>query len=705
MNNIPPSSNNNISDSEIHSGRDTVVSHVTYHNTYLPGQSVEIPKHLTNFVPTVANHVLGRHDELKEMTEQLENGRPTVLVNGVGGMGKTTVATKYTVENRSRYTHFAWLTVTSSIVDAFVNNVELKDAIHITKDVNDLMAARNVAGAFTFLFKKLNDLDKTLVVIDNANDLTDLVQYQKLFNTARCHFILTSRNQPSGWHVVKIERLSDADAITLFGRHAPSVIAPETPLLALLKHLDFHTLLIELVAKSAHNSGISFDKLCEIIRQNFIHDPLLQKRKVETGEHGLSIEDNAKRAKVEEYVWLIFKNIATVSDSGKEILRAFALLPTATAHHEDFLEKHLQFFGITEDIFEQLDHLVEQGWLDAVRKDEKPHYLMHPIIADAVKKHLDVTVEFAEEYIMHIANLISYENTKPEHNLFEINTNRPLAERLKYLFFNENTEGVSWLLDTLGNLEKNFGFYELAAEYNERALAIAKRIFDANHYLIAVRQSNLANVYGYLGRYKEAANLLETAFKSDLKNLGEDNPSVSIRQSNLANAYGNLGRYEEAANLLETALESDLKNFGGEHPSVARCQSNLSAVYNVLGRYKEAANLSETSLESSMKNFGKEHPNVTVCQSNLANAYKNLGRHEEAANLLETALESSLKNFGIEHPNSAFCQWNLAVVYIKTNKKAEAKVLLQKAYQNFLKKFGAEHPRTIGVKTWLSSVS
>ena len=275
----------------------------------------------------------------------------------------------------------------------------------------------------------------------------------------------------------------------------------------------------------------------------------------------MSVEDNAKRAKVEEYVWLIFKNIATVSDSGKEILRAFALLPTAFAHHEDFLEKHLQFFGITEDIFEQLDHLVEQGWLDAVRKDEKPHYLMHPIIADAVEKHLDVTVEFAENYIIRIANLIDYDDTEPEHNLFDINFDRPLAERLKYLFFNENTEGVSYLLDRLGNLEMSFGFYKLAAEFDERALAIAELILDVNDPTITARQSNLANVYGDLGRYEEAANLLEKALKSDLKNFGIEHPSVAVRQSNLGMVYGNLGRYQEAADLLETALKSDLKNF------------------------------------------------------------------------------------------------------------------------------------------------
>jgi tetratricopeptide (TPR) repeat protein len=715
MNPTPPNQKNKIVHSDIHADGNLHVGDSTTYNNYFQGQKVTIPRHLTNSIPRNADHVLGRDKELAAIATQLANNRATVLVNGIGGMGKTSVAAKYIVQQYGHYAHIAWLTVSGTIEETFINNTVLLAALHITKNVQELVEGKNIRGAFELVFKKLNDLTDTLVVLDNANVLEDLLQHKNLFDNAHCHILLTSRTLPQAWQIVQIKPLPNEIALEVFRRHAPSV-APDPKgeqkahegvpvsdkdLLKLLKHLDFHTLLIELVAKSAQASAIPFATLQDIIQKQFIHNPLLSKRKVETGTHGISVEDNAQRAKVEDYIWLIFENIADISTEAKEILKAIALLPVATPYDDDFLETHIQSFGIESDVIEILDNLVERGWLEPDKKDGKPAYKLHTLIADVVIKHLGLTVEFAEAYIIRVANLIYYDAQDPKHNLFKINENRPLAERLSDLFFDENTEGVSYLLDRLGYLEENFGFYKKAAEYGERALQIAESIFDKNHKTIAARQSNLANVYQNLGKYEEAAALLETALVSDLTNFGQEHPYVALRKSNLAAVYWSLGKYEQAEVFWEATLESDMKFFGQEHPKTAMNKSNLAVVYQSLGKYEQAAALLETALASDLKNFSTEHPEIAVRQNNLANVYRDLGKNEQAAVLLETALASDLKNFGEEHPNVARCQWNLAWVYIKTDRKHEAKVLLLTAYQNFLKNLGAEHPRTVAVQSSL----
>ncbi len=170
-------------------------------------------------------------------------------------------------------------------------------------------------------------------------------------------------------------------------------------------------------------------------------------------------------------------------------------MPLATPIGREDLKKHLAIWNI-EDIAHALTMLVERGWIDKEQAaGQKPQYKMHPLIADVVVVHLEVNADFAEVYTKRVAELIYYDNTNPEHNLFEINKHKSLAERLSDLFWEENREEASDLLGNLGNLEDNFGIYRKAAAYHERALEIDETIFDQNHATVAIHQSNLANVY------------------------------------------------------------------------------------------------------------------------------------------------------------------------------------------------------------------
>jgi tetratricopeptide (TPR) repeat protein len=695
MNDKLPPSKNTITDSNIHAGRDVHIGDKITYNNYVQEQTVSIPRRLTNNIPSNAEHILGRTDELAAIADHLANNHATVLVNGIGGMGKTSVATKYMVQQRNHYTHFAWLTVSGSLVDTFINNTELIDSLLIKQNIKDLVEAKNSAGAFSFLFKKLNDLDETLVVIDNANDLADLLEYKQLFDTATCHILITSRSRPPEWATVPVEALPEAEAVKVFLKLNPAAQAHIEAIKNLLPKLYYHTLLIELVAKAVASAGLSFEELETMIDTKFIHHEDLQEEWISTGAHGESVQEHAKRANIENYIWLIFNQVLSLDDTSKTLLKTMALLPLAMTIERDHLKGYCAFFNL-KNIVPTLTILTERGWLDREQAiGQKPHYKIHPLIVDVVVKHLAVNVTFAEPFINKVAERIHYDNTSPDFNLFEIIEFRPFAERLKDLFFNENTEGVSYLLDRLGYLDENFGLYQKAAKVKERALQIAESVFDENHEMIAVLQNNLANVYRKLGEYTRAFDLLELALASDIKNLGQDHPNIAVKQANLANVYRNLGEYAKACDLLEVALASELKYYEPDSSSVATIQANLGAVYSDLGDYNRARDLLELALSSDLKNFGQDHPVIAVRQSNLANVYSNLGDNVLASDLLEAALASDIKNFGREHPNIAVRQNNLAWVYKRMGQDAEAKVLWQAAYDNYLKNLGATHPHTV----------
>ncbi|MBK7874127.1 MAG: ATP-binding protein [Saprospiraceae bacterium] len=88
-------------------------------------------KYLTNVSRNV-DTVLGRAEKLKEIHERLHKYAPVVLVNGLGGIGKTTVALEFIRCYEQDYKYIAWIEVTDTIISAFVSNATLIDRLGLT---------------------------------------------------------------------------------------------------------------------------------------------------------------------------------------------------------------------------------------------------------------------------------------------------------------------------------------------------------------------------------------------------------------------------------------------------------------------------------------------------------------------------------------------------------------------------------------------
>jgi hypothetical protein len=222
----PTPNQKNIVHGSITAGGNVIIGDTTYINKDFPAQEVKIPHRLTNNIPTNADHILGRATELAQAHDHLAQHQATVLFNGIGGIGKTALASKYMAIYGAEYKHLAWITVQSTLAEAFTNNAPLLASLQITQQVQDYIAAKQLDKAFEYLFHQLNLLEQTLVVIDNANDLDDLDPYKNWFDTAHCHFLITSRSQPSEWATVEVDSLPEDEAVRLFRKLHPSVEIP-----------------------------------------------------------------------------------------------------------------------------------------------------------------------------------------------------------------------------------------------------------------------------------------------------------------------------------------------------------------------------------------------------------------------------------------------------------------------------------------------
>ncbi|MEI6143929.1 MAG: ATP-binding protein, partial [Mariniphaga sp.] len=145
------------------------------------------PHHLTEppFMPEV---FLGRETDLQAIKDKLFAGdNLLLLVNGNGGVGKTSLASKYYHIYKDEYSHVAWVLSQKSICNALLTLAgPLKLTFEPTMPTEERLKV---------LLTAMASLEKPcLLVIDNANEIDDLKQnYQALRRCSNFHLLITSR--------------------------------------------------------------------------------------------------------------------------------------------------------------------------------------------------------------------------------------------------------------------------------------------------------------------------------------------------------------------------------------------------------------------------------------------------------------------------------------------------------------------------------
>ncbi len=643
-------------------------------------RSAIAPKELTALNRIPAREIIGRDKDLEALREALLRKSETALINGMGGIGKTTLAGAYIDRYYDDYDHIGWLTMEGSLEEA----VMAEYTLHANLNVGDVEPGNQVEACLNVL-RNLKGEKKNLLVMDNASEEIGKY-YDRLPKAPNWHVLVTSRERVAPFHIMDIDFLGEDDAMALFARHNGAFIPDEVR--RIVNHVELHTLTIEVLAKSAKQNRWDFDKVLKAIGTD-------ARAHVTTfhSKHG-------KIERIQSYLTDIFRT-SNLGDRRIWLLKQFVCLPNAWVEY-GLLSRLLSTGELDweEDFPSTLESLYEKGFL--LKNEGRDSYKMHAVLAEALKPQLNVALSDIELLLPAVAELLDLDQAK--ENPIDKFPFIPYGDAIARLFPADDSPRMSVLRHNLGLRCSELGDYEKARDLLEQALESELKNFGPDQPNVAIGQLNLANVYKDLGDYEKARDLLKQALESVLKNFGPDHPTVAISRSNLANVYRDLGDYEKARDLLEQALESDLKNFGPDHPTVATRQSNLANVYGNLGDYEKARDLLKQALESDLKNFGPDHPTVATRQSNLANVYRDLGDYEKARDLLEQALESDLKNFGPDHPTVATSRSNLAIVYRDLGHYEKARDLLKQALESVLKNFGPDHPDVATIRSNLAIV-
>ena len=655
-------------------------------NQYFGGDGGRLPKHLTRSIPRVpADRVVGREAELQDLHALLFNNQPVVLVNGLGGIGKTTLAQAYIGRHSAAYHHLAWVSQLSDEFEVdFIGTDGLLERLGVEK------AGKNVAELYNEAMAALGRIPEgpNLLVIDNA-----LGSFQPFVSTlpaaSKWHVLVTSREHLRGLAQKELGFLSQAEAIRLFRLHYTRKALSDDAILRVIRAVDRHTLTIEILARTAHRQRLPVYTLQQAIEAD-----------LRAGVYTNYQNDRIER--VTSYLRSIFK-VSDLEPASHDywLLGQLSCLPP-NFHPYDLLADLIapEVHGRADVFSETLEALVEKGWLLVDEKEEA--YKMHRIVQEVVKREIPMTDEEVLPLVEALASLLEIDQTKD--NPADKFPWAPFGEMVLDRIGESTDEKVALLQNNLGLVLMVMGDYEGAKGLLEKAVVSDERTFGMDHPTTAIRYSNLALVLKDLGDYEGAKVLLEKAVVSDERTFGEDHPATAIRYSNLALVLKDLGDYEGAKGLLEKAVVSAERTFDMDHPITAIRYSNLALVLQALGDYEGAKVLLEKAVGSAERTFGLDHPTTAKRYSNLALVLQDLGDYEGAKGLLEKAVGSAEGTFGLDHPTTAIRYWNMAALLRDLKKYKEAFAYIEKALNIYRTTLPEDHPYIARVNTLYNDI-
>ena len=228
-------------------------------------------------------------------------------------------------------------------------------------------------------------------------------------------------------------------------------------------------------------------------------------------------------------------------------------------------------------------------------------------------------------------------------------------------------------LKMLGNYRLHLGNYPQALDNYEQSLTIAQEIGDklGEDRILG----NLGLVYEDLGQYERAIDFHQRQLII-AREIG-DELGESIALGHLGVVYKDLGRYEQAINYHQQHLKIARKI--GDRRGEGNASGNLGIAYNCLGQHERAIDFHQQHLTIARVIGNRQgEGNAFV---NLGVAYYRLGKYKQAINFHQQALDISREIGSRLGEGSALI--NMGETQLKLNDYPESLTNIQAALEIF----------------------
>lgn len=614
--------------------------------------------------------MVGREKEINDIKYFLKRHKKIVIINGIGGIGKTTLC-KYIYWNsktilKDMYDHIAWINYENSIENSFINAFNNLNLHYKMSDTNQ--------DKFERIIYELNKFnEKLLIFIDNVDRVRK--QDRSLINLLQlnCHIIITSRMKIFNEDFLyPLDFLDDEECKQLFLKHYKYEYAKrndeiKTHLSKILRLCGNHSLTIELLSKTANNEELSLSKVYH----------LLNKEKFDLSKFKTNITtdwDNREYEKsINSHIVKVF-SISSLTEKQRNCLINLAFL----APIEINIDKAIQLLNI--DV-KQIELLSQKGWISYDKKEIKMHRIIKHVINGQRKKRLS-----SYKYILDNISCM----TKWKENYKELNSLIPHAEEIFNEFKSSSSLKLSILAKDISDYYKYQGDMKLSIKYMKKRTTILKKNSN-NIYELADSKRCTATLFLEIGQTKKALELLMDVLHIRKKAYKPLSLEIADCYANIGYFYQEMGEYEKVLTNYKKALDIRIRIDGKDGKITAWSYNNLAMTYALIYEYDKGLKYINKAIDIRKNEITKESNKkdlaiLDVAQStNIKGFILYLMRdYEKALPLLENSLKERRKYLGEENAITATAMQRLAIVLCCLGRLNEAYYYIEKALRIFL---------------------
>ncbi|MBN4065874.1 tetratricopeptide repeat protein [Candidatus Amoebophilus asiaticus] len=216
----------------------------------------------------------------------------------------------------------------------------------------------------------------------------------------------------------------------------------------------------------------------------------------------------------------------------------------------------------------------------------------------------------------------------------------------------------------LGLIYMDKGSYDLALNFFNKALIIARKLYKKASPAIAITYHNIGIVYYQKNDYFRALEYYRKALNMKRSVMDPYHTDIADSYVTIANVYKYLEKLNESLSLHKKALSIYSKKFGTNHPSIATCYTNIGGIHYRMRDFDKAREYCTKAIEIKCNYMGNNHPDIGELYVNLGNIYNAEHLYVEAYSSFKKSIRFFVETFGNFHPLLGKVYNEIAVNYV-----------------------------------------
>lgn len=671
---------------------------------------------ITNLVSPLTSTFLNRPALLNQIEEKLkrQEGIQTVLLVGIGGTGKTTLARHFGHSSKFSITWEINAETPESLRESFESLAFACSQTDAEKkklrDIKEIKNQKEKEEKILHLVQKyLKANPNWLLIYDNVEKVGDIQNYFPFDYRAwgKGKVIITTRgtSMNDNTNSIQIEELKPDEKFALFLK----IMQQEKGLLSkeiqkekaqkFLEAIPPFPLDVTIASHYLKETNISYDEyLGRLMKCDKQFDTIQQKiieevsgyKKTRYGILALSLQKILESH--EEFKdLLVLMSLINSENIPRNLLNAYK--------SEEIVDNFIFHIKKYHLITPKLDTSTSNASLSIHRSIQtiSLKYLIKVLNLKNNRRIILQSAQVLENYIISRINQQDYTEMECLKNhseaflrhteLLNDNINGIIGSKLGVIYFyigkglkskqvleenlqkfkkyyDQNYGQHAWVLGYLGLVYyRELGGYEKAKDILEQSLMIYKENKSENHIDVGRSLLYLGMVCIKIGKFGQAKSLFEESLLMHKQHYAEDHFNVAFSLACLGSAHCELGNYETAKIMLEESLNIYKKHFSENHLNIAWLLVHLGNVHMNLGDYKKAQVIFEKSIKTYKELFSEDYIDTARILVLLAYTHGKLKNYDKSKEILEKCLIIYEQCYGKDHIEIADVLNKLGEIY------------------------------------------